>query len=109
MGGIDAEGVSPSITFLTPPEPLVLEVKTSGGFHYIEWTRNNVTAGQPGFSPVLAHFGEIYVDNATTAVSLGRYDVNLVPVTEDLNIGMLIPTALPPTISFVVLSTGLEL
>lgn len=95
-----AERGSPSVVFLTPPEKLVLEIRTSGPFHYIEWTRNGIRAGQPGFSPViLVQFGEVFVDTSTTAESLGQYDVNLVPPV-GLNL-------VPPTISFVVTSTGL--
>ena len=77
------EAVSPSTIILSPPEKLVLEVRATGQYSFIVWTRNGNPASSSGF-PIsntdnFAHFSEIYVKNVTTMDDLGRYDVQLPP------------------------------
>ena len=61
----------------------MLEVKATGQYYFIAWTRNGNIAGSSGF-PVsntdnFAHFSEIYVNDVTTMDELGRYEVDLPP------------------------------
>ena len=75
------EAVSPSTIILSPPEKLVLEVRATGQYNFIAWTRNGNFAGSSVF-PVtntdnFAHFSEIYVNDMTTMDDLGLYDVQL--------------------------------
>ena len=75
------EAVSPSTIILSPPEKLVLEVRATGQYNFIVWTRNQNPAGSSGF-PVInndnfAHFSEIYAKDMTTMDDLGLYDVQL--------------------------------
>ena len=75
------EAVSPSTIILSPPEKLVLEVRATGQYNFIVWSRNGNSAGSSGF-PVsntenFAHFSEIFVNDATTMNDLGLYEVDL--------------------------------
>ena len=75
------EAVSPSTIILSPPEKLVLEVRATGQYNFIVWTRNGDQVSTSGF-PVsntdnFAHFSEIYVNDMTTMDDLGVYDVQL--------------------------------
>ena len=59
----------------------MLEVRVTGQYNFIIWSRNGDTAGSSGF-PVsntdnFAHFSEIYVNEVTTIDDLGRYRVQL--------------------------------
>lgn len=72
---------SPSMIAIQPPEKLALEIRASGGYSFIQWKRNSITHGLPGFtSPEsFTHFGEIYVVANTTVNDLGTYLVLLGP------------------------------
>ena len=74
------EVVSPSTIILSPPEKLVLEVRATGQYNFIVWSRNGNLAGSSDF-PVsntdnFAHFSEIYVNDMTTMDDLGRYEID---------------------------------
>ncbi len=76
------EPVSPTAIFIRPPEKLVLEVRATGGYRLIEWTRNEILQGFPGFLPPaesFVHFSKIYVVENTSMEDLGVYDVLLNP------------------------------
>lgn len=96
-GKMILEKISPTITFITPPEKLVLEIRTSGPFRHIRWKRNGIFLSK---SPerIIAHFGEIYVKNNTNLQALGKYDVSLVPAASG--------QAVPPMLSFFVVLPG---
>ena len=76
--------MSPTAIVLRPPEKLVLEVRATGRYNFIEWSRNGAsfaTAGafQPQIPEEFPHFYEIYVHEPTTTDDLGLYEVYLVP------------------------------
>lgn len=76
------EPVSPLVITIQPPEKLVLEVRATGGYRFIQWERNEILQGFPGFNPPaesFVHFSEIYVVNNTTMADLGTYAVTLNP------------------------------
>ena len=76
------ERVSPSSIVLTPPEKLVLEVKATGRYNYIKWTKNGNSAGSDDFpvtSDNIFHFGEVFVQNETTLDDLQVYGAELIP------------------------------
>ena len=82
------EAVSPSTIILSPPEKLVLEIRATGRYNFINWLRNQNLAGSSGF-PVsntdnFAHFSEIYVKDMTTMDDLGWYEVQ-VPVAQGIS------------------------
>ena len=59
----------------------MLEVRATGQYNFIVWTRNGNLAGSSGF-PIsnnnnFAHFSEIYVKDMTTMDDLGVYDIQL--------------------------------
>ncbi len=66
---------SPSTIILRPPEKLVLEVRATGGFSFIPWTRNGALVSIP--ITRFADFGETYVTGETTVSDLGLYEVRL--------------------------------
>ena len=71
--------VSPHVIFLKPPEKLVLEVKTSGGYSGVVWSRDGNTLGT-GAAPAplseFTNFLEIFVHILTTTNDYGTYDVS---------------------------------
>jgi hypothetical protein len=76
---LSIEPISASTIFLDPPEKLVLEIRSSGGYNRVRWSK----VGDPGFSPPItsfAHFGEVYYVERTTLDDLGRYSVQLDPL-----------------------------
>ena len=87
---------SPSTIILRPPEKLVLEVRATGGFRFIEWGRN----GAPVSIPLtrFAHFGETYVTGETTVSDLGLYEVGLAPLSGQ---------AAPSQVEFFVVEPGM--
>jgi len=59
--------------FLTPPEKLVFEVKTAGGFDFISWNKGNT------FIPdidqkELVYFHEIFFREPTATSDFGLYE-----------------------------------
>ena len=67
--------MSPSTVILRPPEKLVLQIRATGRYNFIEWS---VNGGQPVFIPErFADFGEVYIRDNTTASDLGLYEVDL--------------------------------
>ena len=78
------ESVSPTAIVLRPPEKLVLEVRATGRYNFINWNRNGISfasggAFQPQIPEEFPHFYEIYVHEPTTTDDLGVYEVDLVP------------------------------
>ena len=69
------ERVSPEITFLRPPEKLVIEVKASGRYQQIQWTKNGFLL--PVLPQKFPNFNEILVYRKTTHEDLGLYEVDL--------------------------------
>ena len=91
-GDVMLERVSPRVIVLDPPEKLVLETRASGGYQWIEWTKNGnpfmLAPGQP-FTVTLQEFPnffEIFVREPTTVDDLGVYEVDLI-----LNAGPQVP------------------
>ena len=66
---------------IQPPEKLVLEIRAGGGYSHIQWRRNDIIHGSPGFiaPESFVHFGEVYVATNTTMEDLGMYIVLLSP------------------------------
>ena len=78
------ESVSPTAIVLRPPEKLVLEVRATGRYNFINWKRNGASfasggAFQPQIPEEFPHFYEIYVHEPTNTDDLGLYEVELVP------------------------------
>ncbi len=97
--------MSPSTTILRIPEKLVLEVRVTGRYDFIEWFRNGDIQGVQGgsFNPTvqqLPHYNEIYVQQTTSATDLGVYEVTL------SSFSGLTP---PPRIEFAVVAPGMSL
>ena len=63
--------VSPTTIILRPPEKLVIELRTTGGYFFVEWSRNGNQLALPVESFV--DFGEIYVKDHTSMSDLGEY------------------------------------
>ena len=61
----------------------MLEVRATGRYNFIVWTRNGDPAGTSGFlvsnTENFVHFSEIYVNDMTTMDDLGVYEVQLPP------------------------------
>jgi len=74
------ERVSPRVIALNPPEKLVIETRSSGGYQLIDWLRNGNTFGSSGF-PVtpqeFPNFFETFVREPTTMDDLGVYVADL--------------------------------
>ena len=67
------ERVSPPVVFLTPPEKLVVEVRASGNYDFINWIRNGLTLSLSA-STELINFYEIFVRQPTTTSEYGTYE-----------------------------------
>ncbi len=97
------QGVSPSTTILRVPEKLVLEVRATGRYDFIDWFRNGNVQGTGNFNPTvqqLPHFNEIYVQVTTSAADLGVYEASL------LSFSGLTP---PSRVEFAVVAPGMSL
>ncbi len=97
------EGVSPTTTILRVPEKLVLEVRATGQYDFIDWFRNGNIQGTGDFNPTiqqLPHFNEIYVKQETNVTDLGVYNVELLSLS-----GL----TRPPRINFAVVAPGMSL
>ncbi len=95
--------MSPSTTILSVPEKLVLEVRATGRYDFIDWIRNGNIQGTGSFNPTvqqLPHFNEIYVQETTSAADLGVYEVQF------LSFSGLTP---PSRIEFAVVAPGMSL
>ena len=86
------ERISPEVFVLSPPEKLVIETRSSGGYREFYWTKNGnpftLAQGQP-FTVTLQEFSnffEIFVREPTTADDLGVYEVELI-----INTGSQVP------------------
>ena len=58
--------------FLTPPEKLVLEVRASGGYDFVNWSRVGDTSFGHSLSE-LVNFHEVFVREPTTTSEYGTY------------------------------------
>lgn len=68
------QAVSNSTILLDPPDKLVLQVKSTGVYDFIQWSRNSIEfVTYDNF----AHFTEILVINETTIDDLGVFTVEL--------------------------------
>lgn len=78
--------LSPQIIFLTPPQKLVLEVRSSGRIgDYIRWQKGNQILGQPGSSASLSDFSNFYevlVREPTTTADYGEYNAHVAQSTK---------------------------
>jgi len=72
------ERVSPRVIVLDPPEKLVIETKSSGGYQHYDWTINGVPAVSAGATvQEFPNFFEIFVREPTTVNDLGVYEADL--------------------------------
>jgi len=74
------ERISPQVIVLNPPEKLVIETKSSGGYQHYDWVRNGDPVATGSFAATLAEFPnffEIFVREPTTMDDLGVYEVHL--------------------------------
>ena len=67
------ERVSHPVVFLTPPEKLVLEVRVSGGYELLYWTRVGDRSFTQNVTTELVNFHEIFVRQPTTTSEYGTY------------------------------------
>lgn len=77
-GNLMLAAVSPSIIILRPPDKLVIEVQSKGGYSFAMWSK----VGEPSFSfpaELYVHFGEIYYVVNTTTNDVGKYRIDLFP------------------------------
>lgn len=88
--------MSPLVITLSPPEALVLEVRTTGRFFFQQWSRNGVSLSTPSQH---LDFGDVYITAITTTADLGPYELNLVAA---LGSGQTVPA----TILFYVVEEG---
>ena len=97
------EAVSPSTVILSPPEKLVLEVRTFGRYNFIQWIRNGNVAGLSGFPAMTgvnyAHFTEIYVNDSTSMTDLGVYEVEMNTFPGQVR---------PDVVTFILIAPGIE-
>ena len=70
--------ISPPVIFLTPPEKLVLEVRTIGGYSTILWSRDAKileSLADPTLHSEFTHFKEIFVREPTNSSDYGIYHI----------------------------------
>lgn len=90
------EALSPSVVALDPPDTLVLEIHSSGGYILTDWSKQDGNTYNP-VAGSYAHFGEIYYRSNTTTDDLGRYRARLHPVD---------PSEISPEVYFDVVRPG---
>ena len=88
------ERVSPLIVFLTPPEKLVLEVKASGGYDFVNWNRVGDRSFRQSLSE-LVNFHEVFVRQPTTTSEYGTYEASY-PVGVGETRILVVPTGMSP-------------
>ena len=86
------EGVSPPVVFLTPPEKLVLEVRASGGYDFIAWSRVGDRSFRQSLSE-LVNFHEIFVRQPTTTSEYGTYEASYLLEVGETRI-LVVPTGM---------------
>ena len=102
------ERVSPEEILLTPPNKLVIEVKASGRYREITWSKDGLPFGDdttPGVFVVdrpneLPNFAEIFVRGETTSTDAGTYTVALTAFDAGTQ------TIDPASLQFTVVATG---
>ena len=92
------EKVSSEVIFLRPPENLVIEVKATGLYRSIQWTKDGtlMTHLQPQQFP---NYNEILVYGTTTQDDLGLYEVSV-------HIANPFQRLVPTELDFIVVSPG---
>ena len=90
--------VSPEVIFLRPPEKLTIEMKASGRYLRLDWTRR---AAYLNMAQDFYNHYEIYFQEQTTMDDLGLYEVNPFPSPPLFD-----QQVLPPELDFVVLLPG---
>ena len=83
--------MSPPVVFLTPPEKLVLEVRTRGGYDVIAWTRVGDSSFRQDVTE-LVNFHEIFVRQPTTTSEYGTYRTSYSLEERDARI-LVVPTS----------------
>ena len=74
------ERVSPQVIVLNPPEKLVIETRSSGGYQHYDWTRNGNELGSVGFPATATEFSnffEIFVREPTGEDDLAVFQADL--------------------------------
>ena len=74
--------ITPFFIFLSPPEELVIEVESVGGYVFSEWSRNRISHGLPQFRlppESFVNFGQILHRKTTNSQDLSVYSLSLVP------------------------------
>ena len=102
------ERVSPEEILLTPPNKLVIEVKASGRYEEIIWSKDGLPFGDEGDLGVfvvdspneLPNFAEIFVRGETTSTDTGTYTVALTAIDAGTQ------TIDPASLQFTVVATG---
>ena len=102
------ERVSPEEILLTPPNKLVIEVKASGRYEEITWSKDGLPFGDDTTSGVfvvdrpneLPNFAEVFVRGETTSTDAGTYTVALTA----FDVGT--QTIDPASLQFTVVATG---
>ena len=84
--------MSPPVVFLTPPEKLVLEVRTSGGYDFIAWNKVGDGSFRQSLSE-LVNFHEVFVRQPTTTSEYGAYRAEYSPYTSETRI-LVVPTGM---------------
>ena len=74
------ERISSFVTILHLPDKLVLQIRASGPYQHVQWSRNGqiILGGVDPLPETFSHFGDIYVINNTTMNDLGIYEAQLI-------------------------------
>ena len=102
------ERVSPEVILLTPPNKLVIEVKASGRYREITWSKDGIPFGNDSSAGMfvvdrpseLPNFAEIFVRGETTLTDAGTYTVALTAFDTGTQ------TIDPASLQFTVVATG---
>lgn len=105
---VSLERISPDIILLRPPEKLVIEVKATGGYYILYWSKNDNFFGDTNF-PVtfpdeFPNFMEIFVRDNTTVNDIGIYRVQPIIDPESTATPTILPG--PLGVDFVVIAPG---
>ena len=99
--------MSPSVVFLTPPEKLVLEVKTSGGYDFVGWARVDDRSFRQNLTTELVNFHEVFVRQPTTTSEHGTYRVHYSTAVGEARI-LVVPTGTVYFLSIIMYVQGLR-
>ena len=100
------ERVSPEVIFLRPPEKLVIEVRVSGDYEVLSWSKGaaNMSIPRLGLHEELANFNETFTRSSTKSAGKGIYFVMPLFKSGGLTSYTLVPNG---GVKFAVISPGI--